>query len=319
MSETTTLSVDDADALAMRALTASGTSAHNARKLVDGIIGAELDGISSHGLMYVPIYCEHVGCGKIDGAAEPKLEELSPSAFRVDAASGFAHPAIALGFERLVPAAKANAIAAFEIDAFTFSDSPWDRYVSGNNSVLSEEAKQGALLFYGKANCAGCHAGNLFTDQQHHNIAVPQLGPGKGEEAPLDFGRGRETKNPADRFKFRTPPLRNVALTGPWMHNGAYKSLRETVAHHYLNPEQALRTYNVDQLDPELQDTLRADEDTLAAILETLDESLKTPPPLTEEEVDQLLAFMESLTSPSAFYLPGDIPKLVPSGLPVAD
>ena len=116
----------------------------------------------------------------------------------------------------------ANAIAAYEIATFTFLDAPWDHYVAGEHTALSDEAKQGALLFYGKANCGKCHSGNLFTDQAHHNICAPQLGPGKGDEAPLDLGRARETGEAADRFAFRTPPLRNVAVTGPWMHDGVY-------------------------------------------------------------------------------------------------
>ena len=115
MSDTVTLTLEEADALVMQALTASGTSQSNARKLADGVMGAELDGISSHGLMYVPIYCEHAKCGKIDGQAEPTLEKLSPSAFLADAKSGFAHPAIDLGFEQLVPAARECGIAALGV------------------------------------------------------------------------------------------------------------------------------------------------------------------------------------------------------------
>jgi cytochrome c peroxidase len=219
-----------------------------------------------------------------------------------------------LGFQHA-----ANAIAAFEIDACTLMDSPWDRYVAGNNSVLSEEAKRGALLFYGEADCARCHTGNLLTDQQHHNIGVPQIGPGKGEEAPLDFGRGRETGDPVDRFKFRTPPLRNVGLTGPWMHDGAFSTLRSAIEHHFKDPEVAIRDYDVSQLDPELQDTFQDDEETIAAMMETLDESLKNPREFTDEEVEQLLAFLEALTSPSVSYLSDEIPAEVPSGLPIAD
>ena len=127
-----------------------------------------------------------------------------------------------LGFQHA-----ANAIAAFEMGAFTFTNSPWDQYLSGNHLALSESAKRGALLFYGEAKCASCHSGDLMTDQQFHNLAVPQFGPGKGNGKPYDFGRYAETGVPDDRFAFRTPPLRNVALTGPWMHNGAYSNLEE--------------------------------------------------------------------------------------------
>ena len=79
-----------------------------------------------------------------------------------------AYPDVAtedLGFQHA-----ANAIAAFEIDAFTLTDSPYDRYIRGNGDALSESAQRGAMLFFGKAGCANCHSGNLLTDQQHHNI-----------------------------------------------------------------------------------------------------------------------------------------------------
>ena len=94
MSDKVHFSVDEGRELAMKTLIACGTSEANAAALTEGIIGAELDGISSHGFMYLPIYCEHVKCGKIDGNAKPELREISASAFAADAKSGFAHPAI---------------------------------------------------------------------------------------------------------------------------------------------------------------------------------------------------------------------------------
>jgi cytochrome c peroxidase len=165
------------------------------------------------------------------------------------------------------------------------------------------------------------HPGTLLTDQQHHNIAVPQLGPSKGAEAPLDFGHGRETGFPGDRFAFRTPPLRNVMLTGPWMHNGAYTDLRAAVTHH-LHPEEALRHYGstyARSLDTHLQESLRADEQTIRAVLSTLDPQLWRPTPLSDQEIDQIMSFLHSLTSPQAAGLLGQTPYKVPSGLPVDD
>lgn len=76
-----------------------------------------------------------------------------------------------LGFEHT-----ANAIAAFEIEAFTLLNSPWQRYLNGDEMALSSAAKAGALLFYGDAGCSWCHSGPLFTDQMAHNLAVPQVG-----------------------------------------------------------------------------------------------------------------------------------------------
>ena len=90
-----TLAVREAQTLAQRALMASGCSEKNAASQARAVIGAELDGIKSHGLAYVPIYCEHLLCGKVDGAASPRVEALSASAFVCDARDGFAFPAIA--------------------------------------------------------------------------------------------------------------------------------------------------------------------------------------------------------------------------------
>ena len=222
-------------------------------------------------------------------------------------------PTEQLGFQHA-----ADALAAFENATWTLLDSPWDRYVGGDDSALSQTAKRGALLFFGTAGCAGCHTGNLLTDQQPHDIAVPQVGPGKGTEAPLDFGRGRETGNVADRYKFRTPPLRNVALTGPWMHDGAYTTLEGAVRHHF-DPVTALRHYDVTQLAADMQSTVQGNEETLTAILANLDPLLATPHPPSDSEVNDLLTFLEALTDPAAADLGGDIPDSVPSGLPVRD
>jgi cytochrome c peroxidase len=217
-----------------------------------------------------------------------------------------------LGFENA-----ANAIAAFEADAFTFTNSGWDRYLAGDGTALSNEAKAGAILFFGKAQCAACHNGPLFTDQQYHNIAAPQFGPGRDEFAPLDYGRYAISQNPADRYAFRTPPLRNVALTGPWLHNGAYDSLKAVIEHH-LNPEESLRAYDGRTLPPELRPTLQNQPVTLENILQTLSPQLSTAA-LSLQEIGQLLAFLESLTDPAATNLSHLIPAQVPSGLPVED
>lgn len=220
-------------------------------------------------------------------------------------------PVEQLGFEHA-----ANALAAFMADAFTFLDSPWDRYLAGDEKALSPEAKQGALLFLAEAGCAGCHAGNLLTDQAYHNIAVPQFGPGRDAYAPLDYGRYHVTGDPADRYAFRTPPLRNVTLSGPWFHNGAYDRLEDVVRHH-LQPAVYLGRYDGRQLPPELRATLQDHPVTQDAILETLDPRLGAAPELSDREVAQLLAFLESLTDPAAADLDHLLPDGVPSGLPV--
>jgi cytochrome c peroxidase len=215
-----------------------------------------------------------------------------------------------LGFQHA-----ANALAAYQAVVFTFEDSPWDRYIRGDDSALSDQQKRGAALFYGEAGCAECHSGGLLTDQQFHNLAVPQLGDGKGREQPLDLGRARESGDDCDRYAFRTPPLRNVALTGPWMHNGAFVTLEAAVRHH-LDPQNGLKHYDPGQLADELEGTCQESPEVIEAVLAYAEpEPVKTA--LSEAQIGDLLAFLEALTSPSSLDLSHTIPASVPSGLPV--
>lgn len=113
--DTITLTLPDVERLTFAALRASGTSDANARSVTDSVVAAEAEGLHSHGLMRLPTYCEHVKCGKVDGRAEPTVRSQRSGAVTVDAGSGFAHPAIDLGFRELVPAARANGIAALAV------------------------------------------------------------------------------------------------------------------------------------------------------------------------------------------------------------
>ncbi|MBK7893865.1 MAG: VCBS repeat-containing protein [Anaerolineaceae bacterium] len=209
----------------------------------------------------------------------------------------------------------ANALAAYQMDTFTFLDSPWDRYLQGDEAALSAEALAGAELFYGQAGCADCHSGALLSDLQFHNIGAPQIGPGKGNEEPYDFGRARETGDESDLFAFRTPPLRNVAITGPWLHNGAYATL-EAVIRHHLNARDAVENYDFGQLPPLVLAEDSGDTAVHTAALNAPSFALPTRD-LTDAEVAALIAFLEALTSPTATDLSHVIPDAVPSGLPV--
>jgi cytochrome c peroxidase len=227
-----------------------------------------------------------------------------------------AYPAVApadLGFQHA-----ANAIAAFEVEAFTSVNSPLDRYVRGDDGALGEAEKRGALLFFGKANCGSCHLGSQLTDQQFHSIGVPQVGPGFAPESPEDHGRDRVTGAAAERYQFRTPPLRNVELTGPYMHDGAYTTLGAAVRH-YLNTTTSLRSYDPSQLREDLRASHISDPSTLDAMAATLDALVQSPLTLSDAEVDDIVAFLRSLTDPAARDLSAAIPPSVPSGLPVGD
>ena len=115
MTEATIMTLDEIEDLAFRALIAAGTSESNARPLAEATASTEADGVASHGLAYIPIYCEHVKCGKVDGKAMPVLTRPTPAVITVDAATGFAHPAIDLGFDTLFPAAREQGVAALAI------------------------------------------------------------------------------------------------------------------------------------------------------------------------------------------------------------
>jgi cytochrome c peroxidase len=203
-------------------------------------------------------------------------------------------PAQSIGFQHA-----ANAIAAFQVAAFTRTNSPFDRYLARDNSALTDEEKRGGILFFGRAQCASCHFGALLGGSQFANIGVPQFGPGVGASAPLDRGRGELFPSVSFYdFAFRVPSLRNVELTAPYMHNGAYSTL-EQVVRHYTNADSALRNYDPAQLDPALRSTLRNDATSLGRIAATLDGRLRQRIPLTPSEQAQIVA------------------AAVPSGLPV--
>ncbi len=191
----------------------------------------------------------------------------------------------------------------------SFVETPWKKYIEGNNSALTDHAKNGALLFFntienGGANCSSCHSGDFFTDEAFHNVAMPQLGRGKGNgDGSDDFGRFRESKAEADMYAFRTPTLLNVEVTGPWSHAGAYTSL-EAVVRHHLNPADALSTYDSSQLSQTGIQNLDKLQSNSAKALEKLEadrasgKSVIQDVNLTETQVGDLVAFLKSLTDP---------------------
>ena len=109
------LSLAQVESLATEALIGAGTRPESAKSVGKAALAAERDGIRSHGLLYVPIYCEHVKCGKVDGAAVPEVSQPRLSAIQVDAKTGFAHPAIDAGFNELIPLVKANGCVGLTI------------------------------------------------------------------------------------------------------------------------------------------------------------------------------------------------------------
>lgn len=216
-------------------------------------------------------------------------------------------------FEQMTFAHAGNAIGGFLVSQLASSNSPWDRFLAGDNRALSETQLLGAQDFM-TARCSICHNGPALSDNQFHNVAVAQLGPGEGDGAggTDDFGRMRETGQAADQYAFRTPALRNVALTAPYGHDGAIMDLRAFIDH-YSESDLKLLGYDAGQLEPLLRGTVQP---TFAAILATRD-TLLDGVVFPDRTIDEVTAFMEALTDPAARHLEWLVPRRVPSGLPV--
>ncbi|MEM7098794.1 MAG: cytochrome c peroxidase [Pseudomonadota bacterium] len=242
------------------------------------------------------------------------VDELTTNEWLVEFQAGFESTADArtLITEQNIAAA----LAAYE-RSMVFTRNPFAAYVEGDLAALTDEQKQGAILFFtpatdGGGNCSQCHAGDKFTDELHHTVAFPQFGHGKGDGIDDDFGRERETSNIEDRYRFRTPSLLNVAVTAPYGHAGTYESLNQ-VLQHYDDP--------VDTVDDFFDDggacTLNQFENitdcaTLypnaatnsEAALEKLDDERDAGTSefpnlnLNNNERQQIVAFLESLTDP---------------------
>ncbi|WP_457598546.1 cytochrome-c peroxidase [Hydrogenimonas sp.] len=201
-----------------------------------------------------------------------------------------------------------DAIAEYERSQL-FVDNPWNRYLNGEKGAISDEAKRGAILFFssyeeGGANCVQCHKGDFFTDEQLHVMAVPQIGRGKNHDGTTeDYGRENVSLDEEDRYRFRTPTLLNVEVTGPWGHDGAFVTL-EAMVKHMLKPETAA-DYDPNTL---FQDGILVQcEDTKSNTQHALEQlernrasgvSPHRSVDFGDEEVRQIVAFLKTLTDP---------------------
>ena len=212
-----------------------------------------------------------------------------------------------------------NAVAAFMEFEWRSDTSPFDDFLQGRFD-LSISQEKGMELFYGKANCSSCHAGALFTDHQFHATGQPQVGPGKAarfQSHSRDLGRFRVTGNVKDKYAFRTPSLRNVELTGPWGHAGAYNKLEAFLSAH-IDPYLALANYDKSNVTLTKYDTndwkIMDDASEVKAIADSI--TIK-PVMISEGEVTDLLAFLGTLTDTKAQKGRLGIPESVPSGLKI--
>lgn len=213
-----------------------------------------------------------------------------------------------------------NALGAFIISEWQSHDSPYDAWLAG--TPLPDAAERGRQLFFNN-RCASCHAGPLFTDQQFHALSLPAFGPGRTrqwDQIARDVGRMAETDRLEDAYKFKTPSLRNVALTGPYGHNGAFPTLAAMIRHH-ADPKGSIAAWTPEMANlpdvPWLTATdfaIRQDRAEMARQGAVND---LRPMTFTDKDVMDLVAFLNALTGETAHTRPIGRPDSVPSGLPV--
>lgn len=148
------------------------------------------------------------------------LEELAPKLNKIE---GYQKQFQAVFGTDVTSDGIAKAIAAFERTVLS-GNSPYDNFKAGDEDALSEAADRGRKLFFSnQAKCSACHATSSFTDQGFHNIGI-----GMDKKEP-DVGRLEVTKQLGDRGSFKTPTLREIARTAPYMHDGSLKTLEDVV------------------------------------------------------------------------------------------
>jgi len=219
------------------------------------------------------------------------------------------------------------AIAEFEF-SLVFADAPIDEFARGQKNALTDDQKRGALLFFGSARCVQCHqvsgsSNEMFSDFAQHVIGVPQIAPSvgnvtfDGSAQNEDFGLEQVTGSSEDRYRFRTSPLRNVALQPAFFHNGAFTRLEDAIRHH-LDVFTSARSYDPGAAGVDTD--LMAPMGPIEPVLARVDPMLATPLKLTDDEFQQLVDFVRNALLDKRArpeMLRKQIPKSVPSGFPV--
>ncbi len=204
-------------------------------------------------------------------AADEMNQDLAQLEKKLNAVPGYAKQFQAVFGTKVTRDGIAKALAAFQRTLVT-GPSPYDRYLGGEKNALSADAKRGMEIFFGSAGCAECHRGPMLTDEKFYRLGLSR-----------DKGRGLVTGKAEDNYKVRTPSLRNVASTKPYMHDGSKKSLYDVLFYYLRGVPGSGR------------DGLPLDIDSLQSV------------PLSE--ISELTAFLEALS--------GEEPKIAPPELPL--
>jgi cytochrome c peroxidase len=185
----------------------------------------------------------------------------------------------------------ANAIAELERHHFLANNTPWDNYLRGEKKFMTERMKKGAVLFLSKASCTNCHSGDHLSSFGFKSVGTPQIGPGISDKD--DKGRMEFTKAESHKYLFRVAPLRNIALTAPYMHTGAFSTMWEVIDH-YDHPMRSLHHFNWDAKHPRYNEDLNLDEraENTTARTKALSPNLPRMLDLTPDEKKDLYCFL---------------------------
>ena len=233
-----------------------------------------------------------------------------------DYAAGFAE-VYGLAPDEIGFADISNAVAAFMEFEWRSDGALFDAWLRGE-AELSGTAAEGAALFFGEAGCASCHAGPFLTDHDFHAMGEVQIGPGKArrfEDHARDTGRFGVTGDPADLYAFRTPSLRNVELTAPYGHAGAFATLEAYLAAHTGDGWAAF------DAGAAVLPALEVDDLRIAGSAEDVAEIMtarEVTRALEATEIEAIVAFLKTLTDPMAVEGRLGVPESVPSGAEVA-
>jgi cytochrome c peroxidase len=192
-----------------------------------------------------------------------------------------------------------NAIAEYE-STLVFVDSPFQKYIEGNRSALSEEAKKGALLFLktaedGGLGCVNCHYGKIFSSENFFNIGVYSSGVGANQDG-YDFGRRNVDRN-VGKFRFKNPSLLNISETAPYFHNGMAATLEEAIRYHVQdgNADKIRNTIRVPKINHDSVNAIIESEFRQSANADT---RFLLPKAISEQQLASVIAFLQSLTDP---------------------
>ena len=206
--------------------------------------------------------------GPIEAPLEMDLP-LTVAVARLKEVSGYTTTfAKAFPKEGLTQETVLKAISTFE-RTIVSGDTPFDRWVRGDTKAMSDSARRGFAVFGGKGNCAACHTGWNFTDDKFHDIGL----------TTADVGRKEVSKQAADEFAFKTSSLREIAARAPYMHDGGLPTLEAVIAH-YIGGGQARPSRS----------------------------PLLKPVQLDGRDIQDLVAFMQSLSSPQSAQLMPNLP-----------